>query len=56
MEIIDDDCNCESIPFLTYCPKCKRIYLVDKDGDEREVSLSDQGVELNEDGEIIPKE
>ena len=27
-EIIEDDCECEDIPLITFCKKCKRFFLI----------------------------
>ena len=38
---MENDCECEDTPILTYCKKCKRIYVVNKDGERIEILKQD---------------
>lgn len=34
------DCSCDDVPLLTYCKKCKNVYLVSSDGVRNEVDVT----------------
>ena len=36
MEVIE--CQCEDLP-VTYCPKCKSFFILDKEGNREEIDL-----------------